>query len=280
MDQDDKVCLIVAELGEIAYGRLLKLLAAIYHEGYYKYWNEEVEMLFAARKNIPIDQVINLVKTAINRGFLEINLYKTYGILTSSGIQKRYINAAKERKRIVIEEKFLLVDLEDFTDSIKSKITLVNTDLMPINSDRTLVFPESIPKGKERKVEERRLGEILPETAIANRPIYHLIESAFISQAPQVGDNVEFNYSREGPHIKELEGKALARDGPEEFAKTVIVVFWQLIHSSDQFWKKQPFLPSVLNSGGIWPRVLKEMENHREEQLDDKLQEIIGGLKF
>ena len=145
--------------------------------------------------------------------------------------------------------------------------------------------------GKERKGKEIRVKEIpsnsvvnvaetSPKTAIANRPIYHIIESAFLSQAPQIGELVEFNFKREGPHIKELEKKALARDGPEEFAKTVIVVFWRLIHSDDQFWKHQPFLPSVLNSGGIWPRVLKEMENHQEEQLDDRLQEIIGGLKF
>ena len=152
-----------------------------------------------------------------------------------------------------------------------------NTSPASVSTSKSTARADSIV---EQSIGKKRLGEVLPETAIANRPIYHLIESAFISQAPQVGDVVEFNYSREGPHIKELEGKALAREGPEEFAKTVIVVFWQLIHSSDQFWKKQPFLPSVLNSGGIWPRVLKEMENHREEQLDDKLQEIIGGLKF
>jgi len=134
---------------------------------------------------------------------------------------------------------------------------------------------------ENRKEEKNILETDSPASpAVANRPIYHLIESAFLSQAPQIGELVEFNFKREGPHILGLEKKALTRDGPEEFAKTVIVVFWRLIHSDDQFWKKQPFLPSVLNSGGIWPRVLKEMENHQEEQLDDRLQEIIGGLKF
>ena len=135
-------------------------------------------------------------------------------------------------------------------------------------------------KDKELEKEKDKEKDNCELVSVANRPIYHLIESAFLSQAPQIGELVEFDFKREGPHIKEFEKKALARDGPEEFAKTVIVVFWRLIHSDDRFWKHQPFLPSVLNSGGIWPRVLKEMENHQEEQLDDRLQEIIGGLKF
>jgi len=163
-------------------------------------------------------------------------------------------------------------------------ITTVETTAEPDNykgNDGSASIPTSLSIVKQSKGENSILGdEILPKTAVANRPIYHIIESAFLSQAPQFDSHVEFDFKREGPHIKELETKALARDRPEEFAKSFIVVYWRLIHSDDQFWKHQPFLPSVLNSGGIWPRVLKEMENHREEQLDDRLQEIIGGLKF
>ena len=176
----------------------------------------------------------------------------------------------------MFKEYFLLSNNNDENETI----TLLDVPITPSNDDTGTHrigynrIGEDIPSNSVVNV-----AETSPKTAVANRPIYHIIESAFLSQAPQIGELVEFNFNRE-EHILGLEKKALARDGPEEFAKTVIVVFWRLIHSDDQFWKHQPFLPSVLNSGGIWPRVLKEMENHQEEQLDDRLQEIIGGLKF
>jgi len=117
-----------------------------------------------------------------------------------------------------------------------------------------------------------------PSAAVAakseDRHVYHLIEQAFASQWTKG----EFDYRREGRHIGSLEKKVMARSPPEEFAKAVLVTFWRLIHGTDKFWRGQPFLPSVLNSGGIWPRVLKELENMKAETLDSATQKLIGEL--
>ncbi len=136
---------------------------------------------------------------------------------------------------------------------------------------------EEKSKEEERKEEKNISRKIYTgkpaETAISesiNRHIYHLIEQAFVSK----NLDKDFNFKREGPHIKQLEEKALARASPDEFIKKAIVVFWQLTRpgSNDKLFKKQPFLPSILNSGGLWPRVLTELEN-REEQLDPEMLE-------
>lgn len=122
-------------------------------------------------------------------------------------------------------------------------------------------------KEKEHKGEKKKSAKPTTEPISKNRHIYHLIEKAFVNK------NQDFNFKREGPHLVELEQKALARASPEEFTKKILVVFWELVHSDDKLFKKQPFLPSILNSGGLWPRVLKELEN-REEQIDPHLAEI------
>jgi len=107
-----------------------------------------------------------------------------------------------------------------------------------------------------------------------DRSVYHIIEQAFLSK------NQDFAYGREGAHIVELEKKALARPDPLDFIKKVITVFWQLTHSNDKLFKDQPFLPSVLNSGGLWPRVMKKIEQMEEqhEELDPELEHFIDNL--
>jgi len=276
LDLDDKWDLIESKYGLEGFAMLIKLLQRIYKNGYYTRWTEREQLLFSKNINVDINRLSLFIDDCINFEIFDARLLEKYSILTSRGIQKRYLLAVTRRKQISICKEILLLDIDVYiNDSSRVIYADINTQSGSINASKS-----TQSKVKESKVKESILGETSPPTAVSNRPLYHLIENAFVSQAPQIGDNAEFNYNREGPHIKELEGKALARDSPEEFAKTVIVVFWRLIHSADQFWKKQPFLPSVLNSGGIWPRVLKEMENHREEQLDERLQEIIGGLKF
>ena len=88
-------------------------------------------------------------------------------------------------------------------------ITTVETTAEPDNykgNDGSASIPTSLSIVKQSIGENSILGdETSPKTAVANRPIYHLIESAFLSQAPQIGELVEFNFKREGPHIKELE---------------------------------------------------------------------------
>lgn len=121
-------------------------------------------------------------------------------------------------------------------------------------------------KGKEIK-ESKEDKNIVP----ADRHVYHLFEQSFLSK------NTDFDFKREGKHLQQLEQKALARDSPTEFAKRVLVTFWRMTHGGDKFYSKQPFLPSALNSGGIWPRVLKQMENESAaDDLDDEIARVFG----
>jgi hypothetical protein len=132
-----------------------------------------------------------------------------------------------------------------------------------------------IPKEKDKDKEKAKEQDKEQEKSVAKgRAIYHLILNAFTAR----NGDTEFNFKREGPHVLALEKKANDRDDPEGFAKAVLVTFWRLTHSEDKFWRKQPFLPSALNAGGIWPRVLKELENMQADAMSPEVQEIIGGL--
>jgi hypothetical protein len=163
IDEDDKICLITAELGEPAFGRLIKILAKIYHDGgYYKKWDEETEMLFASRKGIPLEELRILINTALKRDFFDPGIYGKYRVLTSPGIQKRYIEIVKKRKEIfIISELYLLGNKPPIND----RITL-------INAPETLVNSTFSTQRKEKKSKEKNSSRIVSAelTQVKNKP--------------------------------------------------------------------------------------------------------------
>jgi hypothetical protein len=103
----------------------------------------------------------------------------------------------------------------------------------------------------------RHKGKDKAEMSEGEKELYHLIQDSFEGVGGPFAD-----YRREGPAIKRIVSFA-ARDSPtdpKEFIRRMLVVFKNLTESQDRYWSGQPFIPSVLASGGIWPRVKKELE--------------------
>ena len=103
---DDKIKEIEDEFGMKGLGVIVKLLQLIYGvHGYYCEWDDRVASRFARREAfVGIDVVREIVAAALRESqnhepFFDKEMYEKYGILTSRGIQKRYLKAAKAMKR-------------------------------------------------------------------------------------------------------------------------------------------------------------------------------------
>ena len=94
---DDKFELIEAKYGIMGFGIVIKLYQKIYKNGYYLEWNEEKLLLFKKQVNVNSEDIENIINDCIRYNIFDENLYKKYNILTSTGIQKRYLKAI-ERK--------------------------------------------------------------------------------------------------------------------------------------------------------------------------------------
>lgn len=79
----------------------VKLLLFIYSSGYYVKWNDEVALLFAKRKfkNVSFGLVNDVVSELLKRDFFNEGIFKKFGILTSKGIQKRWLDVVQKSKR-------------------------------------------------------------------------------------------------------------------------------------------------------------------------------------
>lgn len=112
---DDNIKLIQAEFGLKGFAVIVKLYQKIYGgNGYYCEWNEDVLLLFLVENGLSSDNknLINeIVMACIRRGIFSGKLFNKFNILTSSGVQKRYLNAASKREKVELKKEYLLISV-------------------------------------------------------------------------------------------------------------------------------------------------------------------------
>ena len=142
---DNKIKLIEAEFGLLGFAVIVKLWQIIYAErGYYCEFDEEVALLFASQNKLGGNVVSEIVEAAIKRGIFDKGMYDKYKILTSHGIQSRYLEAKRRGTRVVIEDRYLLLSASEISDNVYINGFFVDNN--GIN-----VYKNTQRKEKERK---------------------------------------------------------------------------------------------------------------------------------
>lgn len=160
LDQDDKLVVPIAKFGMQGLGIIVKIMIEIYRNSYFYAWGEREQHVFANRVNVDINLVNEVINECIKWGFFNQKLFNAFGILTSRGFQKRYIEASKRRKNITFVDIYVLIDLEEAVKKISNPIFVVNTDgnqvNVYINPDKSIVQESQTPqsKVKESKVNQ------------------------------------------------------------------------------------------------------------------------------
>ena len=144
---DDKIQLIEAEFGIKGTYIAIRLLTKIYFEGYYYEWSADKCLLLT--KNIGTESVSNVlvnevVNGLIRRGIFSNSIFNQFNILTSTGIQKRFLNAISRRTIIPIIKEIWLIPIPK---NINVNIYSINDDINSIN-----VGNSTQSKVKESKV--------------------------------------------------------------------------------------------------------------------------------
>lgn len=97
--EDEKISAISGEFGIKGEITVIKLLCAIYRNGYFILWNDLLK--FKLLRNLP-GISSELIESIVNRlvlwEFFDKALFDSVKVLTSKGIQRRYFEAAKRRK--------------------------------------------------------------------------------------------------------------------------------------------------------------------------------------
>ena len=146
---EEKVRLIQAEFGLKGFAVIVKLYQKIYSEfGYYCEWNDDSLLLFMSENGVPSDSknlIKEIISACIRRDIFSEKLYKKYGILTSSGVQKRYLKATAKREAIELKKEYLLISVP------------VNIKNVVINSISGAINSISGDRNKQSRVEKSRV---------------------------------------------------------------------------------------------------------------------------
>lgn len=158
---DDKVKLIRSEFGAKGIVVLIYLFCEIYRgEGYYKVWDDDSCILVSdgAACGCTPDFTSQVVQRCVKRSLFDDKLFNVHGILTSPGIQRRYLRACATRDEIRIRKEYWLLDAgnkKDVPVGILKKVTFTDETLQnnPVSLQRNPVNLQINPqsKGKESK---------------------------------------------------------------------------------------------------------------------------------
>lgn len=149
--QDIKVRKIMRACGVQSITILISLLSSIYRdEGYYVVWDSDMSFLVADEVGASEGAVLEVVNKSVQVDFFNKRYFDKYKVLTSRGIQKRFLEAVTRRKRIDLISEYLLVNID-----IEYK-NLVNVYIYSINDGRSTQSKEE--KSKEEKSKETTGG--------------------------------------------------------------------------------------------------------------------------
>ena len=117
---DTKVRLAEASYGLCGFAIIVKLWQRIYaEEGYYMIWSEDDGRLFALENNADYGVVSGVVEECLNRGIFDQEKFEQHSILTSKGIQERYLMMTEKRTGISIIDDYALLNVPEKIISVE-----------------------------------------------------------------------------------------------------------------------------------------------------------------
>ena len=152
---DDKLELIEAEFGLKGLAIIVKLFQKIYGDkGYYCEWNNGVALLFGKKCGLVSGGkvVSEIIDSALKKKLFSEEIYNKYKVLTSAGIQRRYIEAGKRRSKIEIKEEYLLLK----GDELPKNVYIISKNVYENEKNVYAMYTEN-DKVKESKVKKSKV---------------------------------------------------------------------------------------------------------------------------
>ena len=202
--KDDELELLEAEYGLEGFAIFIKLLQAIYKNGYYISWSDKEKLLFSKRVNVALTLVNDVITTCLKWDLLNNRIYEQHKILTSHGIQQRFLLAMGRRSAIEIYKDYLLLS-ESEVSATKNLVIVTKTN---VDDDDNPQSKEKESKGKESIVKESSSSE--EETITDNiKRIATMLENTFGRIPSRYELEMLSSYIDDGMEV-ELVEKALA----------------------------------------------------------------------
>ena len=168
--RDKKIRLLRSEFGASSVLFVLYVLGKVYEEeGYFLTWDKDERLLAADELRETSGYVDEVLQGCLRRLLFDEQVFQMFGVLTSPGIQRRYLRGCEKRDSITMIREYWLLDLESKLDTpakIRQKLWFISLSeeetgvSSPGNPFSDVVSSPGNPqsKGKESKVKKEREG--------------------------------------------------------------------------------------------------------------------------
>ena len=217
---DLKIRKIMLSCGASSIAVLIYIFAAIYRdEGYFMNVKDDDIALIALDTNLDTDYVKNVINRACEVGLFSFRIYDNFRVLTSEGIQNRYLKITERRKSVKINDDINLVNVDMMYTETRVNVaeTIVNVAETPVN-----VYKSTQRKVKESKVKESKVKESKEKNTVIQNDVFSTWLntfgdiSSFIKETletlseeygpEQVVEAIEITHDRGKTSIKYVEG--------------------------------------------------------------------------
>lgn len=184
---DKKIKLLKGEFGARGLLIVLFTLCQVYStNGYYMSFDNDDAILAADELNCGItpELVREVVQGSVKRSLFDEGVFNQFGVLTSPGIQRRFIRAISKRDDIAVFEEYWLLDIDDPNDvpqamrnkvtfkSVPGEKTIVSGGKNPVNSSEN---PLKESRKKEKKKESKK--KVVADNAATAATSFDTLES-------------------------------------------------------------------------------------------------------
>ena len=156
--RDRKVKLLRAEFGASSVVFVLYVFCKAFgEEGYFCTWDND-ELLIASdelkEKPAYLSEVLS---GCLKRSIFDEGVFQMFGVLTSAGIQRRYLAGCEKRDDITLFKEYLLLEKNEIPASTLRKCAFISVsgEKTSINSPETAVF---FPENPQSKVKESKVN--------------------------------------------------------------------------------------------------------------------------
>lgn len=153
---DVKIRKISRACGSQSTSILICLLCNIYKdEGYYILWDEDLPFVIADTVGVSEGAVKEVMLKALQVGFFDNTLYEKYKILTSCGIQKRFLLATYRRNETEITPEYLINCTINSINDSNNSINDSNNEQSKVKVNRKNRKPKETSTNVEAKKAEQ-----------------------------------------------------------------------------------------------------------------------------
>lgn len=159
---DLKIKKIMKSCGPNSIAIIILLLGNIYgDEGYFMKWDEDVCFLVADAVGAKEVYVKEVLKKCLQVDLFSSELFEKYKIITSKGIQKRFFEITKRRKRENLIDDYLLVNVTETGVIVaETPITVAETGVIVSKSTQSKVKESKVKKSIEGDINNKLISRI------------------------------------------------------------------------------------------------------------------------